>query len=92
MSAIIKVDDTTVGIEAGRNAGTWTVGVSKSGNLVGLSQDEMAKLTTSEVNARIEATTEKLMTAGAHYAIESVAEITSVIEDVEERISQGEQP
>lgn len=36
---VVKVDDTTPGIAEGLAAGTWTVGVTASGNEVGLSLD-----------------------------------------------------
>jgi phosphonoacetaldehyde hydrolase len=36
-STVVKVDDTGVGIEEGLNAGTWTVGLSVSGNAMDLS-------------------------------------------------------
>ena len=41
MAAIAKIDDTVPGIEAGLNAGTWTIGVAKTGNEVGLSKAEL---------------------------------------------------
>src|SRR5262249_18319626 len=37
LSAMVVVDDTPVGIAAGRNAGCWTVGVTRTGNSLGLS-------------------------------------------------------
>ena len=33
---VVKVDDTPVGIGEGRAAGTWTVGIAMTGNIVGL--------------------------------------------------------
>ena len=44
MTSMVKVDDTPVGIEAGRNAGCWTVGVTRTGNCVGLSVEEIDQL------------------------------------------------
>lgn len=37
MEAMVVVDDTVPGLEAGLNAGMWTVGVAKSGNELGFS-------------------------------------------------------
>lgn len=37
----IKVDDTLPGIEEGRNAGMWCVGISLAGNEVGLTQEAL---------------------------------------------------
>ncbi len=63
MEAIVKVDDTIVGIEAGLNAGMWTVGISRSGNIVGLSEDELNRLTPDE--QRRESTQRNLNSSGA---------------------------
>ena len=39
----IKVDDTTVGIAEGINAGAWSVGVAVSGNAFGASLEEVQR-------------------------------------------------
>jgi phosphonoacetaldehyde hydrolase len=47
-ACVVKVDDTTPGIDEGIAAGTWTVGVAASGNEVGLSLPEWLALSPSE--------------------------------------------
>jgi phosphonoacetaldehyde hydrolase len=83
MSALVAVDDTTVGIEAGVNAGMWTIGVAKSGNLVGLGLDELARLSAAEQQARLQAAHKSLLLAGAHVTIDTVADLPRAIEDIE---------
>lgn len=90
--SFVKVDDTPVGIEAGRNAGCWTVGVTRTGNGVGLSLDEITAFPADEVRRRCEDAAEKLTAAGAHFTIESVADILDVIQEIERRASRGELP
>lgn len=85
MSCIVKVDDTPVGIEAGRHAGCWTVGVSRTGNCVGLSAEEVAGLPQEEVNRLCKAAAATLTDAGAHYIVESVADIVPVIKEIAAR-------
>ncbi|MBY0397812.1 MAG: phosphonoacetaldehyde hydrolase, partial [Thermoleophilia bacterium] len=51
-SACVKVDDAEVGIEEGRVAGCWTVGLSGSGNGVGLGLDAYRALSAEERAAR----------------------------------------
>ena len=41
-ATVVKVDDTAPGIGEGVAAGTWTVGITLTGNEVGLSADELA--------------------------------------------------
>jgi phosphonoacetaldehyde hydrolase len=91
-SAIVKVDDTTPGIEEGRAAGTWTVGIAASGNLVGLSLKEWLALPHSERRLRAARAGEVLRAAGAHYLIDTVADLLPVIDDIEGRMAKGERP
>ena len=41
---VVKVDDTPPGIGEGVNAGTWTVGLALTGNIAGLSAEELAAM------------------------------------------------
>lgn len=92
MSTVVKVDDTTVGIEAGQNAGTWTVGVTRSGNQLGLSEAEANQLGASDLANRLEQADSVFRDAGAHYVIESVADLPSVLESIQQRVDNGEKP
>jgi phosphonoacetaldehyde hydrolase len=83
MSAVVAVDDTAVGIEAGLNAGMWTIGVAKSGNLVGLGLEEFDRLPATEQQSRVIAAHKSLRLAGAHVTIDTVADLPRAIEDIE---------
>ena len=72
-SAVVKIDDTVVGVEEGLNAGTWAVGVSKTGTLVGLNEEEIEKISSAELKAKIEAANDKFRRAGSHYVIEEIS-------------------
>lgn len=90
--AVVKVDDTPVGIAEGLNAGCWTVGVALTGNAFGLTPAETAALPPGEFAARRAAAHAELTRAGAHYVIDSVAEIGPVIDAIEGRLERGEHP
>lgn len=92
MWRIVKVDDTPVGIEAGRNAGCWTVGVTETGNCVGLSQEEFANLTESERTDRLADAERRLREAGAHAIVRSTADLIPVLEEFDNRLTAGERP
>ncbi|MBI1310898.1 phosphonoacetaldehyde hydrolase [bacterium] len=83
---IVKVDDTAPGIEAAINAGCWAVGVTRTGNEVGLTEAEFAALPADAQAATIQSATEKLMAAGAHFTIESVADLGTILDAVDSRL------
>src|ERR1700722_11037194 len=39
-AACVKIGDTVVDIEEGKNAGMWTIGLTRTGNLIGLDQEQ----------------------------------------------------
>ncbi len=90
--ACVKVDDATVGIEEGRLAGCWTIGLAASGNGVGLSLPDYRALPVQDRLARVAAAAEKLKSAGADYLIDTVADIRPVLDAIAARISAGERP
>lgn len=89
---VVKIDDTPVGIEEGRNAGTWTVGLSLSGNETGLTAEDLAAKTEAERIALRAHATGRLQGAGAHYVIDSIADLLPVLEQIETRLAAGERP
>ncbi len=91
-AAAVKVDDTVVGIEEGLNAGCWTVGVAISGNEVGLSLQEWQALDASQQEPLRQRAYQRLRAAGAHYVIDSLADLMPVINDIERRLGTGERP
>lgn len=90
--AVVKVDDTKPGISEGLNAGTWTVGVAKTGNEVGLNQQELAALSAEEVIRKVERATDGLAKTGAHYVIESITGLSAIISEIEQRLKMGDRP
>ena len=92
MSTMIKVGDTISDIEEGLNAGMWTVGVARTGNMIGLSEERLTALPVSEQAGRVSAAHRRLRDAGAHYTIDAVADFYPVLEQIEERLAKGERP
>ena len=92
MWRIVKVDDTPVGVEAGRNAGCWSIGVTRTGNCVGLSKEEFDALSHDEQSASVAEAAERMAAAGAHAVIESVADLRPVLLDLDQRCSSGDRP
>ncbi|MFZ4746676.1 MAG: phosphonoacetaldehyde hydrolase [Sphingomonas sp.] len=88
----VAVDDAPVGIEAGRNAGIWTVGAVASGNGLGLDAGTWAALGGSEQAARLAPVIESFRVAGADFVIPSVADLAVAIRAIEDAIEAGRFP
>jgi len=86
------VDDTPVGIEAGRNAGCWTVGITRTGNSVGLNLEETEQMPADELKQLCDQAAQKLREAGAHFILETVADLPPLIQEIEQRMAAGELP
>lgn len=81
-SSIVVVDDTKVGIKAGINAGAITVAVSQTGNSMGLSAQEVAALSPDELRSRLLSIQEEFRSVGAHFVIDSVADLPDLIREI----------
>lgn len=92
VAACIKIDDTLTGIEEGLSAGMWTIGVAVSGNEVGLSLDQWQSLTETEQNVLRKKAYQRFYQAGAHYVVDSIADVIPCIEEINLRLQAGEQP
>jgi phosphonoacetaldehyde hydrolase len=86
--ACVKVDDAPVGIEEGRLAGCWTVGIAASGNAVGLDPEAFRALSPADRRDRLDQAEQSLKAAGADYVIDDVSQLMPVIHAIAERIAQ----
>ena len=92
VEACVKVDDTIPGVEEGLNAGMWTVGLAISGNEVGLPLDEWEALPEDEKQAKRERAYRRMETCGAHYVVDTIADLMPCLDDIEARLARGERP
>jgi phosphonoacetaldehyde hydrolase len=92
VEACVKVDDTVPGIEEGLNAGMWTIGFSISGNEVGLSLREWTATPPAEQAKLRHRAATKLLQSGAHYVVDSIADLIPCLDDIAARLARGERP
>lgn len=90
--AVVKIGDTIADVEAGLNAGVWSVGVVETGNMVGLPRSELEALPDTERTERYERGAARLRVAGAHMVVPGIADCLAVIEEIEERLEYGDKP
>jgi phosphonoacetaldehyde hydrolase len=90
--ACVKIGDTPVDIQEGLNAGAWSIGITETGNEVGLSEEEFAALPAGERRSRGQRAEAVLCRAGAHFIAASVAECDSLLEEIDARLAAGRGP
>jgi phosphonoacetaldehyde hydrolase len=93
IQSVVKVDDTISGVGEALEAGCWGVGVARYSNYMNVdSLDEAATLSEEEIERRVARARGMLEKAGAHYVVDSLAELPEVIEDINARLAGGEKP
>lgn len=88
---VVKVGDTIADIREGVNAGVWSIGVVLGSSELGLSQEEVASLHEVELKRRIDKVRESMLAAGAHFVIDTMAELPELIQVIDNRY-QGQKP
>ena len=90
--AVVKVGDTKPDILEGLNAGTWTIGIAKTGNEVGLTLEEIKALDEATLLRKLTGAREGLALCGAHYVVDSIADVVPVMDEINARLARGERP
>jgi phosphonoacetaldehyde hydrolase len=75
----IAVDDTPVGIQAGKAAGMLTIAVTLTGNSLGLDEAELEAMSAADQKLAHDQISESFRAAGADYSVRSVAEIPELL-------------
>lgn len=88
----VKVDDTLPGIEEGLNAGMWTVGLALSGSPAGLTLAQYQSASPDQLSEVRDRVTAEFTAAGAHFVIDTVADLVPVLDEIELRLTRGQRP
>ena len=89
LSQMVKIGDTVADIQEGKNAGVWTIGLTKSGNELGLSLAEANAADPVWLAEKIALAGRKLLSAGADFVAEGVWDCWSVLEEIDQQIETG---
>jgi len=92
VQSVVKIDDTLTGIEEGLNAGCWAVGLAISGNEVGVPLDEWNAFSDEVKQKHRDRIYPTMYQRGAHYVIDSIANLMPCLDDIEARLRRGENP
>ena len=89
-AAVVKVGDTVVDIQEGKNAGAWSVGILTGSNLLGLTKAEYEAMSAEDLNARKRRAEDRYREAGADLVIDSIRELPSAIDELNRRLARKE--
>jgi phosphonoacetaldehyde hydrolase len=89
---MVKIGDTVSDMQEGKNAGCWCVGVSVSGNEMGLSEEEVASLDSQTLESKKAQAKANLEKAGAHIVCEGIWEAQKALESIQKWIDEGYTP
>jgi phosphonoacetaldehyde hydrolase len=92
LHCFVKIGDTPSDIAEGRNAGMWTIGITRTGNEIGLSSEELEALPVDEQQTLEDRACSRLRAAQAHFLARSLPECTPFLVEIERRIFAGERP
>jgi phosphonoacetaldehyde hydrolase len=70
----------------------WTIGLTVTGNMFGLTEDQVKNLSPEELSERRKAAADKMYEAGAHYVVDSMADCPVIMEEINYRLKRGESP
>lgn len=86
LNQMVKIGDTIADIQEGKNAGMWTIGLTKSGNELGLSLAEVNAADPIWLAGKIAHSGRKLLNAGADFVAEGVWDCWSILEEIDSQI------
>ncbi len=90
LSQMVKIGDTIADIQEGKNAGMWTIGLTKSGNELGLSLEEAQKADPVWMMEKIALAGRKLLNAGADYVAEGIWDCGPILEQIDKKIKMNQ--
>ena len=70
----------------------WTIGLTKSGNSLGLSLDETDRMDPEILKNRLTEIATAMREAGAHYVVEGIWACLPIIRDINNRLHRCELP
>jgi phosphonoacetaldehyde hydrolase len=90
--ACVKIGDTVSDVEEGLNAGMWTIGITRTGNLVGLDAEGWCRLPAAEKMLAVQQAERVLLAAGAHFVAENLPACGPILDEIERRLENGGSP
>lgn len=82
----VKIGDTISDIEEGRNAGMWTIGLTRTGNMIGLDAASVGKLPIQQKEALLKQAASEMLEAGADFVAEDLSACDPLLAEIQTRL------
>ncbi len=92
LKTMVKIGDTLNDIREGLNAGMWTIGLTRTGNELGLSLDEVKALDDDQLESLLGEIATNFNQEGAHFVVQSLADCPEIITRINKRLAMGQHP
>jgi phosphonoacetaldehyde hydrolase len=92
MESLVKIGDTLPDIDEGLNAGMWAIGLAKTGNELGMTEEQIAAADPAIVDAKLARAYQRMRQSGAHYVVDGISDVMPLLDDIGERLKRGERP
>ena len=88
---VVKVGDTVVDMQEGKNAGAFSIGILTGSNLLGLTPKEYNEMPAEALAERKAETAARYRAAGADLVIDSIRDLPAAIEELNSRLKKAEE-
>jgi phosphonoacetaldehyde hydrolase len=92
LESMVKIGDTESDIQEGLNAGMWTIGLTRTGNELGLTEEEVESADPKHLRQKLAQIASRLTAAGAHFVAEDISACPPLIEKINDRLAHGDCP
>ncbi len=90
--SVVTIGDTVDDIEAGLNAGVWTVGVVQTGREMGCTAQELQTMQPEKRQALIDEIRQRMYRNGAHFVVNTFDQCNRVLDEIQDRLAIGIRP
>ena len=70
----------------------WDAYLAKTGNELGLGQQELEGLAADDLEPRLAGARQRLVQSGAHFVVDGISDVPQCLEQIESRLARGEKP
>jgi phosphonoacetaldehyde hydrolase len=85
---VVKVGDTVVDMQEGKNAGAWSIGILQGSNMLGLSQEEYDHMDPEALKERKKKAEQSYYEAGADFVIDSIRDLPETIDKINKILNE----